>query len=132
MLPFDDAAVNALRRARMLVGADLRYLDCTLPAPDNFPVWEDLLGCIATSSKPSRSTPASPKAHVLALVDSRLETFEKAQVLVKFLDEPHGVEGQVGWYASAVAGRAWPSGSPTCSRRPVLQALLAVAPPCVS
>jgi very-short-patch-repair endonuclease len=86
VLPFDDAAINALRRARMLVGAVLRYLDCRLPAPDSFPVWEDLLGLHRDLVKAKSIEASVTKGDVLALVDSRLETFEKAQILMKFLE----------------------------------------------
>lgn len=86
-LPFDDTAINALRRARMAVGEDLRYLGCTLPAPDAFPVWADMLGLHRDLVKAKTIEASVHQGAILALVDSRLETFEKAQALSKFLDD---------------------------------------------
>ena len=87
MLPFNDDAVIALRRARMRVGADLAYLGCSLPAPDAFPVWADLLGLHRDLVKAKSIEASVTQGDILALVDSRLETFEKAQALVKFLED---------------------------------------------
>lgn len=87
VLPFDNAAVTALRRARMVVGADLGYLGCSLPAADAFPVWADLLGLHRDLVKAKSIEASVTQGDLLALVDSRLETFEKAQVLVKFLED---------------------------------------------
>ena len=86
-LPFDDAAVVALRRARMAVGTDLAYLGCSLPAADAFPVWAHLLGLHRDLVKAKSIEVSVIQGDILALVDSRLETFEKAQALVKFLDD---------------------------------------------
>ncbi|MEZ5485727.1 MAG: AAA domain-containing protein [Lysobacteraceae bacterium] len=85
--PFDDAAINALRRARMTVGEDLPYLGCTLPSPEAFPVWADMLGLHRDLVKAKSIDASVTQGAVLALVDSRLETFEKAQALVKFLGD---------------------------------------------
>ncbi len=86
-LPFDEAAINALRRARMAVGENLPYLGCTLPVPDDFPVWADMLGLHRDLVK-SRSIDACVSSGaVLALVDARLETFEKAEALGKFMED---------------------------------------------
>ena len=86
VLPFDDAALTALRRARMLVGADLGYLGCSLPAPETFPVWADMLGLHRDFVKAKAIEASVAQGDILALVDSRLETFERAQALVKFLE----------------------------------------------
>ena len=86
-LPFDDAAIIALRRARMTVGVDLPYLGCTLPSPDDFPVWADMLGLHRDLVKAKSIDASVTQGAVLALVDSRLETFEKAQALGKFLED---------------------------------------------
>ena len=86
-LPFDDAAINALRRARMTVGEDLPYLGCTLPSPDAFPVWADMLGLHRDLVKAKAIDASVTHGAILALADSRLETFEKAQALVKFLED---------------------------------------------
>ena len=86
-LPFDDDDINALRQARMRVGDDIRYVGCSLPAPDEFPAWVDLLGLHRDLVQAKSIDASVTQGGVLALVDSRLETFEKAQALVKFLDD---------------------------------------------
>jgi very-short-patch-repair endonuclease len=125
-LPFNDAAVVALRRARMAVGADLGYLGCTFPAADVFPAWADLLG-LHRDLVTSKSIEASiTQGDILVLVDSRLETFEKAQALVKFLEDRMALKAKL-----AGARQPWLD---TLAKRfadmqpgdPVLQALLAV------
>ena len=95
VLPFDDAALAALRRARMLVGEDLGYLGCSLPAPDAFPVWTDMLGLHRDLVKAKSIEASVTQGDILALVDSRLETFEKAQALVKFLQDRMGVKAKL-------------------------------------
>ena len=87
ILPFDDAAVQALRRSRMVVGQDLTYLPCSLPAPAEFPAWADLLGLHRDLVKAKSIDASVSQGAILALVDSRLETFEKAQVLGRFLHD---------------------------------------------
>ncbi len=87
VLSFDDAAVNALRRARMAVGQDLAYINRSLPAPDGFPAWSDLLGLHRDLVKAKAIDAGVTRGNILALGDSRLETFEKAQELVKFLKD---------------------------------------------
>lgn len=125
-LPFDDAAIASLRRARMAVGEDLRYLGCSLPAPDAFPAWVDLLGLHRDLVKAKSIEASVTQGDILALVDSKLETFEKAQVLVQFLDERMALKAKL-----AGTRQPWMD---TLSMRfadmqpgdPVLQALLAV------
>ena len=126
VLPFDDAAVAALRRARMLVGADLGYLGCSLPAADAFPVWADLLGLHRDLVKAKSIEASVTQGDILALVDSRLETFEKAQTLVKFLEDRMALKAKL-----AGTRQPWLD---TLAKRfadmppsdPVLQALLEV------
>lgn len=86
-LPFDDADISALRQARMKVGDDLVYVDCSLPATDDFPPWTDLLALHRDLVKAKGIETSVTHGSLLGLVDSRLETFEKAQALVKFLGE---------------------------------------------
>jgi very-short-patch-repair endonuclease len=85
-LPFNDEAVSALRRARMAVGNDLVYLGCSLPKPDEFPAWIDLLALHQDLVKAKAIDASVAHGDTLALVDSRLETFEKAQATMNFLD----------------------------------------------
>ena len=125
-LPFDDAAVISLRHARMRVGADLGYLGCSLPAPDAFPVWADMLGLHRDLVKAKSIDASMSLGNILALVDSRLETFEKAQALVKFLEDRMALKAKL-----TGSHQPWLD---TLAKRfadmqpddPVLQALLAV------
>ena len=126
LLPFDDAAVIALRRARMAVGADLGYLACSLPAAEAFPVWADLLGLHRDLVKAKSIEASVTQGDILALLDSRLETFEKAQALVQFLEDRMALKAKL-------AGTRQPE-LDTLAKRfadmqpgdPVLQALLEV------
>lgn len=86
-LPFDDADVSALRQARLKVGEDLPYLASTLPAPDEFPAWTDLVGLHRDLIKARGIDANVTQGSILALVDSRLETFERAQNLGAFIDD---------------------------------------------
>lgn len=94
-LPFDDVAINALRRARMTVGADLIYLDCTPPAPDAFPPWGDMLGLHRDLVKAKTIDDRVDQGAILALVNSRLDTFERAQALSEFLDERSSLKAKL-------------------------------------
>lgn len=126
LLPFDDAAVIALRHARMAVGVDLGCLGCSLPAVDAFPVWADLLGLHRDLVKAKTIEASVTQGDILALVDSRLETFEKAQALVKFLEDRMALKAKL-----AGMRQPWLD---TLAKRfadmqpgdPVLEALLAV------
>lgn len=86
-LPFNGEDINALRRSRMRVGDDIVYVGCTLPAPDSFPAWADLLGLHRDLVRARSIDNGVTQGSVLALVDARLETFEKAQALLAFLDD---------------------------------------------
>ena len=86
-LPFNDEDINALRRSRMRVCDDILYVGCSLPAPDAFPTWPELLGLHRDLLRAKSIDSSVTQGSVLALVDARLETFEKAQALVTFLDE---------------------------------------------
>jgi hypothetical protein len=125
-LPFNDEDINALRQARMRVGEDLPYVGCSLPGPDEFPAWTDLLGLHRDLVRAKSIDASVTQGSVLALVDSRLETFEKAQALVAFLDERLGLKTKL-----ANSRQPWLD---VLSERladiqlddPVLQALIAV------
>ena len=126
-LPYDAASVTSLRHARMRVRADLGYLDCSVPAPDAFPIWADLLSLHRDLVKAKSIEASVTQGDILALVDSRMETFEKAQGLVKFLEDRMALRAKL-----ASARQPWLD---TLAKRftdmqpgdPVLKALLAVA-----
>lgn len=86
-LPFGEAEMNALRRARMAVGEDLPYLSVTLPAPQDMPGWPEILGIHRDLVKTKSIDARVNEGAIFGLSDSRLETFEKAQALVKFLED---------------------------------------------
>lgn len=86
-LPVDDVAINALRRARLTVGVDIVYVGRTLPPMDALPLWNDLVGLHRDLGKAKAIDLSVVHGSTLALVDAQLPTFEKAQLLVKFLDD---------------------------------------------
>ncbi len=86
VLPLSDDDVRALRQARMKVGEDLPYVGCSLPHPETMPAWADLLGLHRDLVKAKSIDASVHQGSVLALVDARLETFERAQALAAFLD----------------------------------------------
>jgi very-short-patch-repair endonuclease len=85
-VPFDDAAVSALRQARMTVGQDICYLTCRLPDPEGFPSWLDILNLHRDLAKAKAIDAGVIRGNTLPLVDSRTETLESAQRLLTFLD----------------------------------------------
>jgi very-short-patch-repair endonuclease len=87
ILPFSDADITALRQARLAAGEDLAYWRCTLPASDEFPAWPDLLGLHRDIVRARAIEANVAQGGLHALVDSRVETFEKAQLLLTFLQE---------------------------------------------
>ena len=125
-LPFNDEDINALRRARMRIGDDIPYVVCSLPSPDAFPSWVDLLGLHRDLVRAKSIDTSVTQGSVLPLIDSRLETFEKAQALMTFLDERLALKAKL-----AGNRQAWLD---TLSKRiadmqatdPVLKALLEV------
>ncbi len=86
-LPFNDEDINALRCARMRVGDDIVYVGLSLPSPDVLPALTDLIGLHQDLIRAKSIDTSVTQGNVLALVDSRLETFEKAQALATFLDQ---------------------------------------------
>lgn len=87
VLPFGEPDISALRQARLKVGENLCYLNCSLPATDEFPAWVDLLGLHRDIVRTRAIEANVTRGNILALVDSRYETFEKALAAIKFLDD---------------------------------------------
>lgn len=126
-VPIDDVAIASLRRARMLVSGDLRYLNCSLPAPDAFPSWmAELLELHRDLVKAKSIETSVTQGEILALVDSTLETFTKAQALAKFLDDRMALKTKLAGtrqpWLDALAKRF----ADMQSSDPVLQAFLTV------
>ncbi len=86
-LPFDERNVSTLRRARLDVGQNLSYVGCSLPAPDDFPSWVDLMGLHRDLVRARAIESNVTKGNTLSLVDSTVETFQNARELAKFLDD---------------------------------------------
>jgi hypothetical protein len=85
-LPFSESDISALRKARLTVGKDLRYLTCSVPPADDFPCWGDLAE-LHHDLKRSKAIDADLVAGaVLNLKDSTFETFEGAKSLIAFLN----------------------------------------------
>ena len=84
---FSDADVASLRQARAKVGSDLpEYLATSLPPNDDLPSWTDL-AVLHRDILRSKSIDANVESgSVLALSDSKFETFNQAQKLLEFLD----------------------------------------------
>jgi len=95
ILPFDDADINALRRARMAVQSDLDYLGHSLPSPDDFPAWPVFLELHRDLSKAKTIDANITQGDIFALVDSRVETFEKAKELLEFLDQRRALNAKL-------------------------------------
>lgn len=84
-LPFDPADLSELKRRRIEVGQSLGYIDCVLPEVAELPdgnafalVHKDL----ATAGNIDASIISGD---VLALIDARHKTFERARALLPFL-----------------------------------------------
>lgn len=80
-LPFTDADVAALRSARMSVGEDIVYLGCKLPDAQDLPAWTQLLALHRDIVRARGIESLVADGAVLNLVDSRMETFERAREL---------------------------------------------------
>lgn len=127
LLPFDDEAIASLRRARMSVREDLAYLMHSLPSPEQFPDWADLLALHRDIVKARSIDARVTEGAIYPLADTRMETFAKAKELVNFLAKRTALKTKI-----TVAGLPWLD---TMGRRfrdvqpndSVLQALLAAA-----
>ncbi|MBK4736790.1 AAA domain-containing protein [Noviherbaspirillum pedocola] len=86
-LPFTDSDITVLRQARIKVGADLCYLGCSLPMPGDFPAWPNLLELHRDLVKARTIETNVSQGSILPLVDARLETLEKVQILAKFIED---------------------------------------------
>lgn len=102
LLKFDDAEISLLRQARIRVGEDLPYLSASLPSPDDFPAWPELVGIHRDLVK-ARSIESSVSAGgVLALIDARTETLEKAQELQGLIAQRMALRAKL-----VAAGEPW-------------------------
>ena len=94
-LHFDDKDIDSLRQERIRVGDDLRYIDTTLPAADDFPAWQELVG-IHRDLVSAKSIDAEVlRGAVLPLVDSQPETYNKAVELFELLNRRLALQKKV-------------------------------------
>lgn len=84
-ISFGQSDVSSLRRARIQAGNDLSYLNCVLPATDNFPAWPDVFTLHKDLLKAKEIDAGVTNGNILALVDSTSITFEKAKAFASFL-----------------------------------------------
>ena len=91
LVPFDTAEISALRQARRKVGEDLGYLGASLPAPEEFPAWSVLLELHRDLIKARAIEDHVAQGAVLELVDSQMQTFERAQKLMAFVEARTGL-----------------------------------------
>jgi very-short-patch-repair endonuclease len=85
---FSAADITSLWQARIKAGHDLSaYLSSSLPPNDDLPAWADLV-VLHRDILRSKTIEASVESgSVLALIDSKYETFNLAQKLLDFLDQ---------------------------------------------
>ncbi|WP_194724092.1 AAA domain-containing protein [Noviherbaspirillum malthae] len=86
-LPLDDADIHTLRQARIAVGENLTYLGMSLPSPASLPAWTELLNVHRDLVRARAIDEKVSQGNILALVDTRIETLEKARALVTFLED---------------------------------------------
>lgn len=94
-LPFTDVDIDALRAARIAVGADLSYWNSTIPATRELPDWSELVLLHRDVVRARGIEQDVTQGAILALVDSRDETFEKASATVVFLEERSALAGKI-------------------------------------
>jgi very-short-patch-repair endonuclease len=85
-LPFDEAIVSALRKARLKIGESLSYLASSLPMADAFPAWSNLLELHRDLVRARSIERDLAVGAVMQLADSTFETFENAKKLIDLLD----------------------------------------------
>ena len=85
---FSEGDIGALRQARAKIGLDLgAYLCASLPQNEDLPTWTDLV-VLHRDILGSKTIDAHVEdGSVLALIDSRYETFTLAQQLLDFLND---------------------------------------------
>jgi len=101
-LSVDENDISAMRRARIQVGSDLDYLPCSLPSPDDFPTWLDLVGLHRDLAKARTIEGHVSTGTVLALADSKVETFRNAQELLHLVTERQALRAKL-----RSTGEAW-------------------------
>ena len=124
ILPFTDIDVDALRQARIHLGEDIVYWNSTLPIPDAFPAWTDLLSLHRDIIRSREIEASVTQGGLFALIDSRLETFEKAQALLVFLTERAALEKGLGGQGHTSISALKERFADMLDSDPVLQALL--------
>ena len=94
-LPFGEADIDALRQARIAVADDLAYRGCTLPGPERFPAWGELLGLHRDIARARLIETRVASGVVPELADDSAATFEKARALADWLQARSDTEAQL-------------------------------------
>jgi very-short-patch-repair endonuclease len=85
-MTFGEADISTLRQARIKVGQDLGYLNCSVPPVDDFPGWTVLSELHRDLSRSKSIEADIVFGAVMPLKDATFETFEAAKALMIFLD----------------------------------------------
>lgn len=101
---FDNRSIGELRRARIRVGKDLSYIDCSLPMVDDFPVWPDLLNIHHDLAKARSIDEGISQGTVLGLVDSTAETYENAATLLQLFNNRQSLNQKIAAAPQAALG----------------------------
>lgn len=94
-LPFSDVDIDALRAARIAAGVDLTYWNSTIPTTRELPDWSELLLLHRDIVRARGIDQDVTQGTILALVDSRVETFENASAAARFLEERAALAGEI-------------------------------------
>lgn len=86
-LEVSDADIGAIRSARIALGADLQYLDCTLPGADAFPNEHLLLALHKDILRAKEIEERAESGQIFALVDSTQQAYERAKGLYSFVEQ---------------------------------------------
>jgi very-short-patch-repair endonuclease len=94
-LPVSDADISALRQSRKAVGDDLLHVGTTMPKTEEFPEWIDMLALHRDLVRAKTIDIKVEIGAILPLVDTTLETFDKARHLADFLSQRQQIRVRV-------------------------------------
>lgn len=101
-LPFDAAELATLKRLRLDVGDSLAYLEHAVPHATELPSAVELISLHQDLVTVGNIQADIAAGDVLALVDARIKTFERARALLHFLLERREIRSRL-----ASAGLGW-------------------------
>lgn len=118
-LEFSDEDIAAIRAARIALGTDLRYLDCSLPGADGFPGDPMLLALHKDILRAKEIEKRAEAGQIYALADSTHQAYERATSLYSFVERMEELLNEVD-----AANLEWASGLRKEFRKPQRQALI--------